>query len=208
MGAYSLTLQLDPGAGEEFGSGGFRDGTRTVWATVHSDDLLRRLGLEKIDLIVDVNQQLGGPLRVMLGKQWTHLVAGDGFTEDEIEAIKSGTSVEFDLERLVDPSSWQFALSVRRNAANGSSYISLPRFVVRKLAALNEPDTRYQVVSSEQGPIHSGSSGIFELDSEWVFDIRSSGLKSTRRGWAHWNEPGRNGLESFRGSVVLPRDWQ
>jgi len=216
-GAYSMTLMVEVADAEHphGGVAAYRRGAIPGWLT------LRAKGLEgegmrdadSIDLVADFNQQEGSPLRVMLGKQWTHWVAGpEGLVKSGVEKILPSMSVEFHPGREVwgdDEAGIRLVVIARRNPANRSTSISLPRFAIRKLLDIEHKLGEVHCVLEFEPPVigyHEGSLGNFGNPCICRFDRRRSTLKPINlegASWAEWYEPNQYNLESLQATMRL-----
>ena len=224
-GAYSMTLIVDVSE-DEHPHGNvaeYRRGPKAGWLRLRAPGLEGQgmKGRESIELVADFNQQEGSPLRVMLGKQWTHWIAGpDGLNKAEVDKLLPSMSVEFHPEREVwgdSKTAIKLVVIARRHQANRSTSISLPRFAIRRLLDfeldcednLEEgEEVRWLVEFSAEGRgMYRGILGTFGNPISCRFDRRRSTLKPIMdprgRSWAEWYDPSQYNLESLKATVRM-----
>ena len=231
-GAYSMTLMVEVTEDEHphGGYAAYRNGPIPGWLTLRAPGLEGQgmKGIESIDLVADFNQQEGAPLRVMLGKQWTHWIAGpEGLDKTKVKKLLPGMSIDFHSQRMVwrDPTKRAIELVViaRRDPGNRSTSISLPRFAIRKLLDIEhglEKDGEEARWLLEFSPPagrgiylnrglgnHRGLLGVFGDPISCRFDRRRSTLKPIveprGRSWAVWDDPSEYNLESLHAKMRM-----
>lgn len=226
-GAYSMTLLVDVSEDEHphGGVAAYRRGTKPGWLTLRAEGLEGEgmRDTDSIDLVADFNQQEGSPLRVMIGKQWTHWIAGpDGLNKAKVDMLLPSMSVEFHPEREVWESSKtaiELVAIVRRHQANRSTSISLPRFAIRRLldfeleleSSLEEgEEVRWLLEFESEGRrMYRGRLGWFWNPISCRFDRRRSTLKPIMeqrgRGWVQWDDLSQYNLESLKATVRMDK---
>jgi hypothetical protein len=189
-GSYSMTfsVRLDEGDNPLHL---LRRKPKAYWLTLESKFLLEKFGKEDFELVADVNQQEGGPLRVMLGKPLSHYLLPNGLNQDQKEELLNDIKLDFDRDRpaWIEGGTNKFHVIVRRNPVNRLTFISLPRFAIRYLLEEQDEDMRYELEF-----VHSPYSPVGQIKSERIicrFDSRTSTMKplSKERGWITWVNP-------------------
>jgi hypothetical protein len=191
-GSYSMTFFA---RGDKNDIWGGRKSVRKAYClTLNSNFLLDKFEIPKLELVADLNRQEGGPLRVMLGKPLSYYLLPKGLDPSRKKELLN----DVELELNHDKTPWnndetnrtnKFHVIVRRNPANRSTFISLPRFAIREL--LDEQEQYGERIRYKLRFLESSDNdevGHPHHDIQICrFDSRSSTMKPEGRGWFKWN---------------------